>query len=139
MMIKRIFNSLRKAYYFVYYCNYQLMNRIADRSMKNSLVHGFTWPSLMLFFNLMALVLLFSGNSVQLIKVRSIYVGLFIFCFLVINYFVFDYKNRGLQIIEEYKSMPSRIRYVGVVFFTLYSIFSIFGLLFIAFAGWQID
>ncbi len=137
-MLMRIFKIIKKAYYFIYYCNYRIMDIIADRSMKNSPVHGFTWPSLMFFMNLMTFALLLYGDSITKMKELSICFLIFLFSSLMFNYLIFDYKNRYLRIIDECKLISARIRYIGIVFFTLYSIFSIIGLLIVAIAGWQI-
>lgn len=137
-MLKRILTTIKKIYFFIYYCNYRIMNIIADRSMKNSPVHGFTWPSLIFFMNLITFALLLYGESIQKMKELTIYSVIFLYCSLIFNYFIFDHKNRYLRIIDECKLIPERIRYIGIVFFTLYSIFSILGLLIVAFTGWKI-
>ena len=48
-----IFRGIQKCYYFIYYCNFKIMDNIAAKNMKNSPIHGWTWPMFIFGFNLM--------------------------------------------------------------------------------------
>jgi len=93
----------------------------------------------MFFYNLTTLNILFNADSLQKLKETFSIILLIIFSIMIINHFIFVYKNRYLQIIEECKMIPVQIRKIGIVFFTLYSIISFLGLLIVIFAGWKIN
>jgi hypothetical protein len=112
------------------------MDRLADRYMKNSPVHGWTWPMFVLSLNIMIIDSLFNFKIYGGKNMNYLWVALT--CLVVFNFFVFTYKNRHAAIIEECSRLPYWMRRLGVTFFAVYSIVSLVGLLVVVFAGWKI-
>jgi len=131
-----LFQKIRKLYFFIYYCNFRIMDSIASKSMKNSSVHGWTWPMFVLSLNLITIESLFNlkisvNSNINYFWVVSITLAVF-------NFFVFTYKDRHNFIIEECSRLPNKLRKFGIVYFALYSIFSIIAMVVVIFSGWRI-
>jgi hypothetical protein len=133
-----LFRKIRKFYYFIYYCNFKVMDRISDRYFKDApyKVHGWTWPMFIFMFNLMTIDSLF--NTPFFKPENDIYFWMFYGSIAVFNFFVFTYKKRSDAIIKECSELPLGIRRFGVTFFAIYPFVSIIGLFVVLFGGWQI-
>lgn len=128
---KMIFQKIKKLFYFIYYCNFRIMDSIADRYMKNSPIHGWSWPMFVSILNLGTINQLFNSfifRDKNINYILGIYFGIAIF-----NFLVFTYKNRHTKIIEECLQLPYRTRRFGVVFFAIYSIVSFIALFVVIF------
>ena len=132
-----IFRKIRKIYYFMYYCSFRVMDSMADRYMKNSIVHGWTMQLFVLSLNLIPIDSLF--NLTIYTPKNSNYFWGILLIIVVFNFFVFTYKNRHSAIIEECSQLPYRIRRFGVVFFASYSILSIIAFIVIIFGDLHIQ
>lgn len=131
-----LFRNIRKLYYFMFYCNFRIMDTIADKYMKNSPIHGWSWPMFILIFNLATIDSLLNLN---IFSEKNFYycAGTYVIV-AIFNFFVFTNKNRSKAIIEECSRLPYRFRRFGVTFFAYYSILSMITLFVVLIAGWKI-
>lgn len=115
---------MKKLYYFAFYCNYCIMESLADKHFKESpyKIHGWTWPMFVSIPNLATIDAIFKLSVFDERNSPCLY-GSYI-AIAIINFFLFTYKQRHLKIIEEYSKLPSKVRTFGIVFFTVYSILS---------------
>jgi hypothetical protein len=131
-----LFQKIRNLYYFMYYCNFRIMDSIASKSMKNSSIHGWTWPMFVFCFNLAAVDSLF---ELDIYGKNSHYLWGALICICLFNFFVFTYKNRHDAIIEDCSKLPYRLRRFGVLFFAFYSILSPIVMFIVLIAKWKIN
>jgi len=134
-----LLKNIKKLYYFIYYCNFRVMNSIADRYMKKAPydVHGWTWPMFVLILNLGTINQLFN-TLIFSDKYTFYFVGGYL-GIAIFNFFVFTYKKRHIAIIKECSQLPFRIRRFGVVFFATYSIVSIIVLFVVIFGDLHVS
>ena len=133
-----LFQKIRKYYYFIYYCNYKVMDSIADKYMKAAPynVHGWTWPMFIFILNLMTIDSLMSTTIFK--PENTTYFWMSYCGIALLNFFIFTYKKRHIKIVEECSRLPFRIRRFGVTFFAVYSIASFVILFVVIFADWHV-
>lgn len=121
----------------MYYCNFRIMDSMASKSMKNSPIHGWTWPMVVFCFNLMTIDSLLNIGIYG--KKNEYYLWGILICICIFNFFIFTYKNKHNTIIEECSRLPFKIRRFGFVFFAVYSIISPIIMFVVLIAKWKIN
>ena len=132
-----VFQKIKKFYYFIYYCNFRILDSIASKNMKNSPIHGWTWPMFIIIINLGIIDQLFT-TAIFSDSNSFYFIGIYL-CLAIFNFYTFTYKDKHTLIIKECNSIPYHFRYFGVTFFAIYSILSLITLLVVIFAGWHIQ